>query len=406
MLNGISRSFVQGYLLGLAGMPVKTALGAAIPPAADREKPAMFLYNGMGPLPALPEGYDRCPYATVTDMGDGAYRLHLSDMPFFARVNDSGTFNLANYYSDTGILFYMFTHTAAGSWSVYNPDILGTNRFIAGSREKGWANYDMLTKTGDVHIRKSAPIPVIGEKENPIAPSVFLAGLRFGIISRQSNALPELPDGVLISSDGYILRDCNGVYLIAAVDAEPDEPAVPGEPGEVATMYLYGTPSESGNIGLRVGDTVTYYSGVVLPALPEWDKTVYPYAVIVEYKATILNKENRAYLYLLKNQSDRYLQEGSIDTEYIYYHAGDMYYKATSAEDEPYTEWTESGILSEDKSFSLENIKWTNEPIYYQYDNHYGASGDLALAASDPIPVGEIVDYIDDIPIYEQKEDA
>ena len=181
MLNGISRSFVQGYLLGLAGIPVKTALGAAIPPAADREKPAMFLYNGMGPLPALPEGYDRCPYATVTDMGDGAYRLHLSDMPFFARVSDSGTFTLANYYNDTGILFYMFTHTAAGSWSVYNPDILGTNRFIAGGREKGWTNYDMLTKTGDVHIRKSAPIPVSGGKA-AIVPGVFLTGVRFGAL--------------------------------------------------------------------------------------------------------------------------------------------------------------------------------------------------------------------------------
>ena len=220
MYNGISRSFVQGYLLGLAGLPLKTALGAAMPPAADREKPAMFFYNGMGPLPALPEGYDRCPCATVTDMGGGAYRLHLSDVPFFARVNDSSTFSLANFYEDTGILFYMFTHNAAaGSWSVYNPDILGTNRVIAGGREKGWTNYDMLTPEGDVYIHKSAPIPVIGGKKNPIAPSVFLAGLRFGILSRQSNALPELPDGVLLSSDGYILTDCNGLYLIAKEDS-------------------------------------------------------------------------------------------------------------------------------------------------------------------------------------------
>ena len=219
MYNGISRSFVHGYLLGLAGLPVKTALGAALPPAADREKPAMFLYNGMGPIPALPEGYDRCPYATITDLGDGAYDLHLSDVPFFARVNASGTFNLANFYKDIGILFYMFRLTAAGTWSAYNPDILGINRVIAFGRGKAWANYDMPEQDGTIYLHKSAPIPILGGKENPIAPSVFLAGLRFGILSQHGKALPELPDGVLISSDGYILTDCNGVYLIAKEDA-------------------------------------------------------------------------------------------------------------------------------------------------------------------------------------------
>lgn len=219
MLNGISRSFVEGYLLGLAGLPVKTALGAALPPAADREKPAMFLYNGMGPLPALPEGYDRCPYATVTDMGDGAYRLHLSDVPFFARVNASGTFNLANYYNDTGILFYMFTHNAAaGSWSVYNPDILGTNRFIAGGRKKGWANYHMPEKNGNIYIRKTAPIPVTGGKA-AIAPGVFLTGVRFGALLRHYEGQPGQRAGALLSSDGCILTDRNGLYLIAKEDS-------------------------------------------------------------------------------------------------------------------------------------------------------------------------------------------
>ena len=218
MLNGISRSFVEGYLLGLAGLPVKTALGAALPPAADREKPAMFLYNGMGPIPALPEGYDRCPYATITDMGDGVYDLHLSDVPFFARVNASGTFNLANFYKNTGILFYMFRLTASGTWSVYNPDILGINRVIAFGRGKAWANYDMLTKEGDVHIRKSAPIPVTGGKA-AIIPGVFLTGVRFGALLRHYEGQPGQTAGALLSSDGCILTDRNGLYLIAKEDS-------------------------------------------------------------------------------------------------------------------------------------------------------------------------------------------
>ena len=214
MYNGISRSFVLGYLLGLAGMPLKTALGAALPPEEETDVPAMFLYNGMGPLPSLPEGYDSCPYATIVDIGDGAYWLYLSDNPFFANLYDSGTFTLANFYTGIGILFYSFLHVN-GIWSGYGTNILGTNRVIAGGSARGWANYDMPEQDGTIYLHKSAPIPILGGKENPIAPSVFLAGLRFGILSRQSNALPELPDGVLISSDGYILTDCNGVYLIA-----------------------------------------------------------------------------------------------------------------------------------------------------------------------------------------------
>ena len=219
MYNGISRSFVHGYLLGLAGLPMKTAMGAVLPPTGEQDAPAMFLYNGMGPIPALPEGYDNCPYATITDLGDGAYDLHLSDNPFFASVNDSGTFNLANFYKDIGILFYMFRLTAAGTWSAYNPDILGINRVIAFGRGKAWANYNMPEQDGTIYLHKSAPIPILGGKKNPIAPSVFLAGLRFGTFSRHCGKQPEIPAGVLISLDGYILQDSNGLYLIAKEDS-------------------------------------------------------------------------------------------------------------------------------------------------------------------------------------------
>jgi hypothetical protein len=41
---------------------------------------------------------------------------------------------------------------------------------------------------------------------------------------------------------------------------------------------------------------------------------------------------------------------------------------------------------------------WTNTDLYF-------TDGKLYLAKSDPIPVGEIVDYIGDIPIYELKEE-
>ena len=49
----------------------------------------------------------------------------------------------------------------------------------------------------------------------------IMLGCRLGYIvrSQMGKGQVEIPDGVLISSDGYILRDCNGVYLIAKEDA-------------------------------------------------------------------------------------------------------------------------------------------------------------------------------------------
>ena len=392
------KGFTIGYLAGLCGMPL------AIAPALDVS--GMWSYNGVV-LPSYEDATDKYHrLAIMKHETEDAYILFDIMIGWFY-VDESSDEVL--FSTDTITTTSVYICPAGGNAWKPVPTLdyaeereteyfSGLCYYVGRFENFIWTEEDAEGLSSGIVMKYGTDPVVLYNADN----KAIMIGCRLGYIvrSQMGKGNVEIPSGVLISSDGYILTDCNGVYLIAFADAEPDEP------GEVATMYLYGTPSESGNIGLRVGDTVTYYSGVVLPALPEWDKTVYPYAVIVEYKATILNKENRAFLYLLKDQSDRYLQEGSIDTEDIYYHAGDMYYKATSATDEPYTEWTESGILSEDERLSLENIKWTNEPIYYQYDNHYGASGDLALAASEPIPVSGIVDTINGIPIYEQKEDS
>ena len=310
---------------------------------------AKYLYNGIPLLDINTVWTDKTtyPYAILVVNAIETI-LHISPVPFIYNnptVSIDGVAGSPKYRYDS---------------SGWVED--GTGSGYTGSGVK-WTNYDIIdTSDNSVYLAASEPVLV----EDPV------------------------PDNVNFDLKSFLI----GFALGRAGKTLP-----PAQKEPVA--YLYGTPSESGNIGLRVGDTVTYYNGAVLPALPEWDKTVYPYAVIVDYGYSILDKENRAFLYLLKDQGDRYLQESQIDSEYIYYHAGDMYYKATSPKDEPYTEWTESDILTEAKMFNLVGIIWTKEPIYYQYDNHWGASGELALAASDPIPVGEIVEYIDGIPIYE-----
>lgn len=162
--------------------------------------------------------------------------------------------------------------------------------------------------------------------------------------------------------------------------------------------YLYGTPSENGNIGLRVGDTVTLYDGVVLPTAV-WNKETHPYALIDEFTVNVIKKTKVAYLYLLKEIDDRYLEKAgtglTADFEYVRIHAGDVLYKTTEIpQDKQYTEWAESEVLTTEKGLSLGRIQWSNEDIYYQLDSYLGSAGGLCIAGTNPIHVSGLAGYL------------
>lgn len=213
-----------------------------------------------------------------------------------------------------------------------------------------------------------------------------MLGCRLGYIvrSQMGKGSVEIPDGVLISSDGYILTDCNGVYLIAAVAAEPDEP---DEPGEVATMYLYGTPSESGNIGLRVGDAVIYYNGVVSPRLPEHEEGVFESAFIV-FAGGLAQR------YQVFFTPEITYRESESGMWHFCYADGTIYYSLYDGE------WKYPQTISNGGAYgTIDSVLWSNTDLLNK-------DGTVGHAKSDPIPVGEIVDYINGIPIYEQKEDS
>lgn len=67
--------------------------------------------------------------------------------------------------------------------------------------------------------------PAVASDPN-IDNKAIMLGCRLGYIirSQMGKGQVEIPDGVLISSDGYILTDCDGVYLIAM---DEDADAVP-----------------------------------------------------------------------------------------------------------------------------------------------------------------------------------
>ena len=166
-----------------------------------------------------------------------------------------------------------------------------------------------------------------------------LLGCQLGYIvrSQMGKGNIEIPDGVLISSDGYILTDCNGVYLIAAVDADPD---VPDDPA---------------------GDPVAYlYNGVKLPPLPEWDREVYPYAVIVQN-----NSDSEIYSFMVDDEPFTVGAAG--DTERLFPGAS---YKHNDGE------WVSASGQINCKAI------WTNTDLYT-------TDGALSLERSDPVPVYE-----------------
>jgi hypothetical protein len=170
------------------------------------------------------------------------------------------------------------------------------------------------------------------------------------------------------------------------------------------TVYFAASePVHSGNIGLRVGDTVTYYDGAVVVNIgtvyTDEMKAKYPYAMLVTswkdgsfHKAFLQCYASNAY-YTVADSGSLYFG-GIADS--------DLSSEKVAAFASTYTEgaWSSgtemddhSTRINEFTSYSTSRTTWSNFKI--EYDGTVYCDGSVA------IPVGEIVDYINDIPIYE-----
>lgn len=155
----------------------------------------------------------------------------------------------------------------------------------------------------------------------------------------------------------------------------PDEPVIPDVPE--AFLYLYGTPSTSGNIGLRNGESVTYYEGVVAKPVYELYDENYP-IVCITMNTYFSGTEVHMFSNVTPDGENRLHYDERIDFEYD---------KTTGG-------WVEHDRLTDSYMFTS-GIVWTNTTLY-------DTNGNVTHSASDPIPVYTgIVDYIGDIPIYE-----
>lgn len=143
--------------------------------------------------------------------------------------------------------------------------------------------------------------------------------------------------------------------------------------------FLYGTPSEIGNIGLRNGDSVTLYDGAVFPPLPEWDKETYPYAFIdISVSPLLTLCKYRPHARLRTDGSTAIATFGEQPQ------AGDILgYNIVNGKWElVWTAFSNHYVYEED-------FVWCDTDIYYKEES----GGALYRATTAPIPVSGIVGY-------------
>lgn len=143
-----------------------------------------------------------------------------------------------------------------GSGTTYTQDIIASGYF-----EAIWTNTNIPTADGvSVYLAKTDPVPVGGESGG----------------EEETPGTPEytIDDVIKARREGFITGLLTGLSIKGVLHKKSIV-----EPVE-ADFYLYGTPSESGNVALADGEGYVLYNGAVLPKLPEWDKAAYPYAVL------------------------------------------------------------------------------------------------------------------------------
>ena len=301
-----------------------------------------YLYNGISLLDINTVWTDKTtdPYAIIFVDENGRIVLHISPAPF---IYEDPNVNIS---SGSGSPKYLYD---SSGWVED-----GTGSGYTGSGVK-WTNYDIIDiSDNSVYLAASEPVPDNGDFDL----KSWLIGFALGLAGKP-------------------------------VPFAKNEPLV--EP----VAYLYGTPSESGNIGLRVGDTVTYYAGAVLSKLPEM---AYQYAAIVPnasapYDGYAYNLWNFSAPLYISNATNNGNASGRTR---VYTEKGASYKSWKGNPDGKAWDFTNENSSSTG-SVTTEMPIWTNEDIYAEIDGNRS----LYIAASDPIPVGEIVDYNGEIPIYE-----
>ena len=130
------------------------------------------------------------------------------------------------------------------------------------------------------------------------------------------------------------------------------------------------------------------YNSVRLPALPKWNKETHPYAVI--FQGGELSGRTNTNLYFMQDLNTvvkNHTSSGSEKRNYIQYRAGDIEYHVNH--EGAFDSWGEPEILSEALAFGFRSTIWTNTDLVALIDELGVSTGEVFLAASDPVPAYE-----------------
>lgn len=184
-----------------------------------------------------------------------------------------------------------------------------------------------------------------------------------------------IPEGVVtkIEAGGKVL------WQLATV---PDTPT--------ATQYLYGRPSETGNIGLRSGDTVTLYNGTVLPDIntvyTDELKQTHPNAVVSQFLDLYRLTFYSAPVYLEYNAFANIYYSEEVCSCIAY----------TFCELDGDTAWNTNEDGNATDVAVGEQVGRASKPIWSNFELRktvMGTDETTYLSATDPIPVTGIVGY-------------
>lgn len=339
------------------------------------KEPTACIYNGYR-LPTL-DFLDEYPYVLIYKTNLYQYTLYCAPSPITIEVNDSGSYLLVreaphctkyyNQYDKTWRSTYEYTSQSRTTMSSLGTPI--------------WSNHKIVYPNGNVYINAgNPPSPLYEGYTEEDNCDIDLYSCTIGLVFGLSDDL-SLIENSMFENDNY----------------------TPPVVTPVSSLYLYGTPSTSGNIGLRVGESVTYYDGAVLPNVygvytPE-QQDKYPHLVLRFAKGYTDSWNN-------VTKPDRYELTAAVplqmdDLKYAFakkeYQVGLGFTPVIRWEcnSPSYGEWVYYQEVNASSVADLEDIMWTNDDIYY-IDDHPDTSmaGMLAVAKSpDPIPVSGIVGY-------------
>ena len=355
----------------------------------------VYSYSGHK-LPAPPELPEGCTHAVIYyDTEDSVYYLFCSSERIVYNENNvpqlPATTSWGGYACRAGGT-YWFSATFTPEGDVENPDYYLLDQVLL------WTNTDICQKDTDtVVLAATTPLQyptitsissskkyTLGDEPEALTCEASVVD---GVLSYQwyhgeetvGDGNSYTPDVSTVGSESYhciVTNTVSGTELTTTsrtititVEEEVEKfPIVGYVSGLVARMCSRRTEIPEGSAAVP---TAYLYNGIRLPALPEWDRGVYPYVNIFKRTDAFITYD--MYVAVADSKEMTVDSDGSAEllTE------GKLY--CFTRESGEWSDWAElAGTMPNSK------LLWTNYDTYV-----YGSPDTLYMAASDPVPVYE-----------------